>query len=445
MEFHLSVSVIAFVAESGESVGKILKSFSNLCDKENRWENRVFLLRKKEDMIVTIVLFLIMDDKRVLETISSHESLPLSQDTFEYFWNEYLGSNEFHSLVAIPSPVNVVNSLFESAEIKENHSNTEIIPVEPINNAVIVSPIQNSISSSSATYIPSSLPASQNWTGQHDFCVSFGPQKKPTKGVSWTYSNIKDKLYVGKDAPCPINFSAKSIVFDNVVIRAMALYSSPEHASEVVHRCVNHSMSELSKGVFEAEHLVRCESGMAYYEIDQTTKRHSVVVPFEIPPIGQQYSTYIYKFTCFGSCAGGPNRRPLMLIFSLEKEGKVIGRQKLDVKICACPGRDKKTEEQQLGTQGTSKVSVKQKEKELISLSDTLDFTKSIYLPPLKKVKSNAGSSFTLSVTDRECYDFLKQMKKFFEICRTVNKVPPNVKTLVQVNHQKNENQEHDS
>lgn len=35
-------------------------------------------------------------------------------------------------------------------------------------------------------------------------------------------------------------------------------------------------------------------------------------------PAGQMYSTYIYKFACFGSCAGGPNRRPLMLIFTLE-------------------------------------------------------------------------------------------------------------------------------
>ncbi|GFT07026.1 cellular tumor antigen p53 [Nephila pilipes] len=386
-----------------------------------------------------------MDDKSVVETISSQESLPLSQDTFEYFWNEYVKADEYQSLVAIPSSVNVDDCLFESAQIKENHPNMEMVLVEPVNNAIIVSPPQNSVSSSSAAYIPSSLPASQNWNGQHDFNVSFGPQEKNTKGVSWTYSNIKDKLYVGKDAPCPINFSAKNIMSDDVVIRTIALYSSPEHASEVVHRCINHSLSESSKGVFEAEHLVRCESQMAYYELDQTTKRHSVIVPFENPPVGQLYSTYIYKFTCFGSCAGGPNRRPLMLIFSLEKEGKVIGRRKLDVKICACPGRDKKNEEQQLGTGGNPEVSLKRKEKELVSLSDTLDFTKSVYLPPLKKVKSKAGSPFTLSVTDRECYDFLRHMKKFFDICRAVNNLPPNVKALMHVNRQKNEIQEPDN
>ncbi|GFR30444.1 cellular tumor antigen p53 [Trichonephila clavata] len=303
-----------------------------------------------------------MGDKSFDEALSSQESLPLSQETFEYLWDEYVSANQFHSPIGIPSLENVDNSLFESTEIKENHPNTEIVPVEPIKNAVIVLPIQNSVSSSNAAYIPSSLPASHNWSGPHDFNVSFELQEKNTKSVSWTYSTIKDKLYVGKDSPCPINFSAKNIVSDPVFIRATALFRSPEHASEVVHRCVNHSMSESSKGVFEAEHLVRCESQMADYEIHPTTKRHSVIVPFENPPDGQLFSTYIYKFTCFGSCAGGPNRRPLMLVFSLEKEGKVIGQQKLDIKICACPGRDKKTEEKQLGNKETLEVPSKRKE-----------------------------------------------------------------------------------
>ncbi|GFX73294.1 tumor protein 63 [Trichonephila clavipes] len=338
----------------------------------------------------------------------------------------------------LPPIVVVDNSFFESTAIKENHPNTEDVPVEPINNAVIIPPIQNSVSSSNVAYIPSSLPASHNWSGQHDFNVSFESQQKNTKSVSWTYSTIKDKLYVGKDSPCPINFSAKNIVSDNVVIRATALFRSPEHASEVVHRCVNHSMSESSKGVFEAEHLVRCESQMAYYEIHPTTKRHSVIVPFENPPDGQPFSTYIYKFTCFGSCAGGPNRRPLMLIFSLEKDGKVIGQRKLDVKICACPGRDKKTEEKQLGNKDILEGPLKRKGKEMVSLSDALGFTKSVYLPS-KKMKSNTGPPFALSVPNRECYEFLKHMKKFFEMCMAVNSLPPNIKALIHVNHEEND------
>ncbi|KAF8793438.1 Cellular tumor antigen p53 like protein [Argiope bruennichi] len=325
----------------------------------------------------------------------------------------------------------VDDSFFENSIAKENQPDetSEAIPVELIQvNSTV--PVTNSVSSSSAAYAPSSLPASQNWSGLYDFTVSFGPQQKTTKGVSWTYSKLKDKLYVGKDAPCPINFSAKVGETDGIIIRATALYSSPEHASEVVHRCVNHSMIEASKGVFEAEHLVRCESQRATYEQDNTTKRHSVIVPFENPPAGQLYSTYLYKFTCFGSCAGGPNRRPLMLIFSLEKGGKVVGRRKLDVKICACPGRDRKAEEQQL-IEGHPQLPLKRKEQELTSLADTLQFTKNIYLPATKKLKPNKNSPYVLSVSDKECYEFLKHMKKFFEMCKTVNNLPPSIKNVL--------------
>ncbi|GFY46366.1 cellular tumor antigen p53 [Trichonephila inaurata madagascariensis] len=343
----------------------------------------------------------------------------------------------------LPPVVEVDNSFFQSTTVVEIHPDTEVVPVEPINNAEIISLGQNTVSSSSPAYIPSSLPASQNWTGLHDFNVSFGPQEKNTKSISWTYSEKSDKLYVGKDVPCPINFSAKNIMSYNVVIRAMALYSSPEHASEVVHRCVNHSMAESSKRVFEAEHLVRCESQMAYYEIDQVTKRHSVIVPFENPPAGQQFSTYIYKFTCFGSCAGGPNRRPLMLIFSLEKDGEVIGRRKLDVKICACPGRDKKTEEKLSGIEVTPEIPQKRKEKEMISLCDVLDFTKSIHLPPLKKKKSDTGPPYIISMSDQRGYEFLKNMKNLFDMCKSVNNLPPQIKALMYASSQKS-NQESD-
>ncbi|KFM58159.1 Cellular tumor antigen p53, partial [Stegodyphus mimosarum] len=286
-------------------------------------------------------------------------------------------------------------------------------------------------SSSNTHHVPSSLPACQNWAGNFDFQVSFIPQEKITKGVLWTYSDIKDKLYVGKDAPCPVNFSVNTVMSDDVSIRVMALYSSPENACEIVRRCVNHSMDEVRRGVFEAEHLVRCESSMATYEIDGATGRHSVKVPFENPPVGQKFSTYIYKFACFGSCAGGPNRRPLMLIFTLEKGGEVIGRRKLDVKICACPTRDRKTEEQQSIVSGGA-ISAKRKDPpEFENLIDSLSFAKSVTFPPPPKksrASPNENGFYTIAVDNYECFEFLKQMKKFYEICSIMGNLPPELK-----------------
>ncbi|XP_071042729.1 cellular tumor antigen p53 [Parasteatoda tepidariorum] len=325
------------------------------------------------------------------------------------------------------------NDHFNNLSVQNNYNNREVVPVELIetNNVPQVA--------SSVPLAPSSLPASQNWPGDYNFNVSFSQQEKSTKGVSWTYSKSLDKLYVGKDAPCPINFSTNTLMPENVKIRAIALYSSPESASEVVVRCVNHSLEEKSKNIFEAEHLVRCESSNVSYDIDPSTRRHSVLVPFENPPAGQLFSTYIYKFTCFGSCPFGPNRRPLMLVFTLEKGNQVLGRRKVDVKICACPGRDRKSDEQQASALeiGSSK---KRKEPEFVSLSETMEFTKNVMLPVSKKSRhSQYGEGpYRLVVEDYECFEFLKQMKKLYDFSKIVKNIHPEMRKVLVHNHHQN-------
>lgn len=303
------------------------------------------------------------------------------------------------------------------------------LELQPIDDVIVSSiNLPTQIPTVGSNAISSSLPACENWSGHYDFSVAFRPQNKGTKGVAWTYSSIKDKLFVRKDAPCPINFSTNTRLADNVYIRVMALYTSPEQVAEIVTRCYNHSVVE--KPLPEAEHLIRCESATAEYQTD-STGRHSVLVPFENPPVGQQYSTYIYKFACFGSCSGGPNRRPLMLIFTLEAGGQVIGRRKLDVKICACPGRDRKNEEAQYLPSELPQLSSanpnKRKQSDSTLLSEVMDFTKSIYAPLPKKHKAtpNKDGLYYLSIDDKECYEFLRQMKKFYEICKTMKSMQP--------------------
>ncbi|XP_054720754.1 cellular tumor antigen p53-like [Uloborus diversus] len=293
-------------------------------------------------------------------------------------------------------------------------------------------------------YVPSSVPASQSWHGEYGFTVSFTQEQKSSKALTWTYSEISNKLYVKKDASCPINFSANTRLPDDVFVRATAFYSSPDHVSEVVHRCINHSTDDLNKGLAEAEHLIRCECRNAQYQIDPLTYRHSVVVPFENPCVGQEFSTFIYKFTCFGSCSGGPNRRPMMIVFTLEKDNKVIGHHRIDVKICACPGRDKKYEECLQTVVPDDPV--KGRDSVLVNLSDSMEFVKNVAFPVPKKVKvpPTDEGPYTIKTDNLNCFEFLKQMRTFYEICYTMKGLPPDISSALvhfqQLQHIKKEN-----
>ena len=55
--------------------------------------------------------------------------------------------------------------------------------------------------------------------------------------------------------------------------------------------------------------------------------------------------TEMFAFMCFSSCASGPSRRPVEVIFTLEKDGQTLSRRVVEIRVCVCPGRDRKSDE----------------------------------------------------------------------------------------------------
>jgi len=48
--------------------------------------------------------------------------------------------------------------------------------------------------------------------------------------------------------------------------------------------------------------------------------------------VAHMWTSYLYQFTCFSSCAGGLNRRPFQVVFSLETGcGRMLGRNAVEV------------------------------------------------------------------------------------------------------------------
>jgi len=206
------------------------------------------------------------------------------------------------------------------------------------------------------------IPGTTVYEGECGFRISFAPQMKETKSAQWTYSSMLHKLFTRINAACPIRFQcAYKLPPSGTILRALPIYMQPEHMCEAVVRCPVHAASPLDletplqpQSLRPTSHLIRADHPHAeYVDSDPQYGRQSVSVPFEAPAVGTQWSTVLYRYMCNSSCAGGMNRRPIQTVFTLETPtGEVIGRQVVEVRICACPGRDSKVEERNVMNKG---------------------------------------------------------------------------------------------
>ncbi|XP_048832771.1 tumor protein 63-like isoform X4 [Brienomyrus brachyistius] len=255
------------------------------------------------------------------------------------------------------------------------------------------------------------IPSNTDYAGPHTFDVSF-QQSSTAKSATWTYSTELKKLYCQIAKTCPIQIKVMTSPPQGAVIRAMPVYKKAEHVTEVVKRCPNHELSrEFNDGqIAPPSHLIRVEGNSnAQYVEDSITGRQSVLVSYEPPQVGTEFTTILYNFMCNSSCVGGMNRRPILIIVTLEtRDGQVLGRRCFEARICACPGRDRKADEDSIRkqhvTDGTKSSEAFRQASHGIQVSS------------IKKRRSTDEEVFCLPIKGREIYEILVKIKESLEL-----------------------------
>nr|XP_055162024.1 tumor protein p73 isoform X6 [Nyctereutes procyonoides] len=285
-----------------------------------------------------------------LEPDSTYFDLPQpNQGNSEVVGGTEAGMDVFH-LQGMTTPVMPQFNLLSSTMDQMSSRAASASPYTPEHAASV--PTHSPYAQPSSTFDTMSpapaIPSNTDYPGPHHFDVTF-QQSSTAKSATWTYSPLLKKLYCQIAKTCPIQIKVSTPPPPGTVIRAMPVYKKAEHVTEVVKRCPNHELGrDFNEGQSApASHLIRVEgNNLSQYVDDPVTGRQSVMVPYEPPQVGTEFTTILYNFMCNSSCVGGMNRRPILIIITLEtRDGQVLGRRSFEGRICACPGRDRKADE----------------------------------------------------------------------------------------------------
>ncbi|XP_037100887.1 cellular tumor antigen p53 [Syngnathus acus] len=324
-----------------------------------------------------------------------------SQETFCDIWQTYMG-NPAHSVEDNRSP-DIMQIPLRDSQVEFDEKLFDI-SVEQLASECVPPPA-------------STVPVTTDHAGEYDLLLRF--QKSGTaKSVTSTFSTMLNKLFCQLAKTTPVEILVGKEPPAGAILRAMAVYKKTEHVADVVRRCPHHQNQDAAE---YRSHLIRMEgSQRVQYSEDPYTKRQSVTVPYEPPQLGSEMTTILLGFMCNSSCMGGMNRRPILTILTLEtSEGLILGRRSFEVRICACPGRDRKTEEDNHGkTNNGTKQTKKRK--------STTAATSAPVKRPSSSVAEDDEDIFYLPIRGRARYELFKQFNEGLELQDKKGKNKPN-------------------
>lgn len=360
-----------------------------------------------------------------------------------------VGFNDVHLLEDCYQSLNFNELVQETTELAavKNHS----LEQEPAAMTVKYSPVSS----------PSTMCVNQyitNWPGDVGFSVCFDNEPKKGKSMTWTFSDTYRKLYVSMNKFFPIHFVTEHAPPQGSVVCVVAAFRESNFRMENVGRCPEHSGVKDKSNNLDGErhphpeHWIRCDHpSTRYCQDSRNGGRHCLCIPFEErDPHNNDVFTYRLAFMCRNTCPGGPSRRATDVVFILQNPvGQDIARNVLQVKVCACPGRDRKHDEDAqnaliCGTTAqlpTKKRAFAARQRTRYSrpvarfpVVDSVDQStagpSTSYLPALRDSNVHDGSSSDSAGEESPPYTVTIRCKRTYETLRPIHKVMEIVETI---------------
>lgn len=219
-----------------------------------------------------------------------------------------------------------------------------LAPGEAIDLEVYAAHIDNNPSSTSLDHLkqfPSVDVMTVPWI---NFQVSL-PSESSDK-TSWMYSDKLRKLFVKMGNTCTFNVSLLASPERTTTVRAMVVCSSPEDRHIPVSRCDNHRCSDNQDiSDYIKTHVIRSKNEQVNYAGTKDGKTFEERLAVLVPMDHSAKAGITLEFVCQNSCRN-INRRATALVFTLEDQnGRILGRQVFQIKICTNIKRDKLNEE----------------------------------------------------------------------------------------------------